>query len=93
GGNGDATQWYLGYSAQIGYETQPFSASAGLTGRANLSEEGLDYGERSIHQLGFAANAGLGNFRPGIHFRLPLDDDLKESLDFVFGINLGVQFK
>lgn len=86
------SQWLLGYSAQVGYETEPFSVNAGFTGRANLSEEG-NFGERSVHQLGLAANLGLGNVRPGIHFRMPLDQDTRDGLDYVVGINLGIQFE
>lgn len=89
GTKGGGSEWLLGYSAQIGYETEPFSMNAGITGRANLSEEG-NFGERSTHQLGLAANLGLGKVRPGIHFRLPLDQDTRESLNYVAGINLGI---
>lgn len=92
GTKGGDSEWLLGYSAQVGYETQPFSVNAGLTGRANLSGEG-DYGERSIHQLGLSANLGLGQFRPGVHFRMPLDKDTKEGLDYVVGVNLGIQLE
>jgi hypothetical protein len=91
--NEDATEWFLGYSAQAGYESERVSVLGGVTGRANISEGDLDFGERSIHQLGFNASVGLGNVRPGVHFRLPLDDDLKNSLDFVLGFNLGIQLK
>lgn len=87
--SGGGSQWLLGYSAQLGYEARTFSASAGLTGRANLSEEG-NFGERSTHQLGLAANLGLGKVRPGVHIRLPLDQDTRESLNYVAGINLGI---
>lgn len=92
GTKGGGSEWLLGYSAQVGYETQPFSLNAGLSGRANLSGEG-DYGERSIHQLGLSANLGLGQFRPGVHFRMPLDQDTREGLNYVVGINLGIQLE
>jgi hypothetical protein len=87
GGLGDSADLFAGYSAQAGYESERFSLLGGLTGRANLTEE--DAG--SVHQLGFNASLGLGNVRPGIHFRIPLDDELKESMDFVLGFNLGIQ--
>jgi hypothetical protein len=88
---GDDTELLIGYSAQAGYESEVVSVLGGVTGRVNITEENADFGERSVHQLGFNASLGLGKVRPGVHFRLPLDDDLKNSLDFVFGFNLGVQ--
>jgi hypothetical protein len=87
----DATELFIGYSAQLGYESEMVSIMGGFTGRANLTEEDADYGERSVHQLGFMASVGLGNVRPGIHLRLPLDEDLKDTFDFVLGFHLGVQ--
>jgi hypothetical protein len=88
---GEDTELLIGYSAQAGYETEAVSILGGVTGRVNMTEENADFGERSVHQIGFNASLGLGKARPGVHFRLPLDDDLKNSLDFVFGFNLGVQ--
>lgn len=89
----DGSELFIGYSAQAGYESEQVSILGGVTGRANMTEENADFGERSVHQLGFNASVGLGNVRPGIHFRLPLDDDLKDSMDFVMGFNLGIQLK
>lgn len=91
GDSDNTSDWFLGYSAQAGYETQRASVMAGVTGRANMSGDG-DFGERSLHQFGANASMGFGRIRPGLHFRFPLDDDLKESLDFVFGANLAIQF-
>jgi hypothetical protein len=89
----DGSDLFIGYSAQAGYESERVSVLGGVTGRANMTEENADFGERSLHQLGFNASVGLGNVRPGIHFRLPLDEDLKDFLDFVLGLNLGIQLK
>jgi len=90
-GGDDDTELFISYSAQTGYESERVSVLGGLTGRANMTEDNLSFSERSIHQLGFNASVGLGNVRPGLHFRIPLDDDLKESLDFVMGFNLGIR--
>jgi len=90
-GGGDA-EIILDYSAQVGYEGQQFSVMGGLTGRFVITEDG-DIGDRTVHQLGAAAALHLGKVRPGIHFRLPLDDDLSNFIDFVFGLHLGVHLK
>ncbi len=89
---GDDVELFISYSAQAGYESERFSVVGGVTGRALLTEEGGGFDERSVHQLGFNASVGLGKARPGVHFRLPLDENLKDTLDAVAGINLGVQF-
>ncbi len=88
----DDVELFIGYSAQAGYESEQFSILGGVSGRALLTEEGGNFGDRSVHQLGINASMGLGKVRPGVHFRLPLDEDLKEAIDSVLGVNLGVQF-
>jgi len=87
----DASELFIGYSAQLGYESEPVSVIGGFTGRASLTEEDVDYSERSVHQLGFAASFGLGTVRPGVHLRLPVDEDMKDTMDFVLGFHLGVR--
>jgi hypothetical protein len=89
----DDTELFLLYSMQAGYESEQVSIGGGFTGRWLLTEKDLTFGEQTFHQLAFAASAGLGNLRPGIQIRLPLDDDFKEVVDFVFGVNLGIQLK
>ncbi len=91
----DETEFFLDYSGQVGYEGKQFSLMGGLTGRLRLwvSEADLDIGERTFHQFGAAASVALGMVRPGIHFRIPLDDGLTDAIDFVFGLHLGVHLK
>ncbi len=100
---GDRTDLLLHYSVQIGYETKGIrlkgyeikrmNFKAGLTGAMIVTEGDMNFGERTFHQIGFAASIDSGNMRPGFYVRLPLDDDLKEDIDFVFGFHLSVQLK
>ncbi|HEX9654909.1 MAG TPA: hypothetical protein VGA99_14470, partial [bacterium] len=87
---GDKTDLLIDYSIQAGYEGTAVHLMSGLTGRFFASSDDGDFGERSVHQLGVSANLILGETRPGIHLRLPLDKDLREGIDFVFGLNLAV---
>ncbi|NIR47263.1 hypothetical protein GWO43_02195 [candidate division KSB1 bacterium] len=82
---------FLDYSAQVGYNGQRFGFLAGLTGRLFVSEDELDFSERTFHHLGIAANVAFDNVRPGIHLRLPLDEFITDRVDFIFGVNLAVQ--
>lgn len=86
------TELLLDYNAQVGYEGAQISLLGGFTGRLLVTESDLDLGERTFHQLGAAASLNLGVVHPGIHFRLPLDDDLKDDIDFVYGLHLGFHF-
>ncbi|MFQ5823225.1 MAG: hypothetical protein ACE5JB_04140 [bacterium] len=83
---------YTVFSGQLGHESEEFTIEGGLTGRLVVSGEG-NLGERTFLQLGIAASVGLGQVRPGVHFRLPIEDDLNEVIDFVLGFNLGFQIK
>lgn len=89
----DDTELLLDYSAQVGYVTQKVSVMGGLTGRLFATQTEGDFGERSVHQLGASATLISGQVQPGIHLRIPIDDDLDDILDFVFGLNLSVQLK
>ncbi|MCK6618946.1 MAG: hypothetical protein HUU32_13015 [Calditrichaceae bacterium] len=84
---------WLAYGFQAGYESQQVGFSIGFTGRLLATEEDLELGERTFHQLGLAADFGLGNVRPGVHLRLPLDEDLSDVIDMVFGVNLAIQLQ
>lgn len=90
---GDDVELFVDYSAQIGLEGRRVSLIGGITGRLLVTEEDLNFGERSFHHLGAALSLNLVKVRPGIHFRVPIDDDFAEVVDFIFGVNLGIQFQ
>jgi hypothetical protein len=89
----DKTELYLHYSAQLGYENAQFCFLAGITGKWWVTGEDMDFGERTFHQLGFEAGLKFGRIHPGIHLRLPLDEDLSDILDSVIGLNCSYQFE
>lgn len=90
-GDRDESEWFLLYSAQVGYESPQGDLVAGISGRWLLSGEDLDFGEATVHQLGLAAGVAWGTIQPGISLRVPLDEDLRDILDFVFGLTLGIR--
>jgi hypothetical protein len=83
---------FFDYSFQVGYLIRKVILTSGLTGRFFASGGFVDLSERFVHQFGLAASAELGSIRPGIHFRIPLDEDVLEAIDFVFGLNIGITF-
>jgi hypothetical protein len=84
------SELFLGYSGQLGYEGPMVSVSGGFSGLMIVTEEDLDVGERTLHQIGLALTGGGGRIRPGAQIRLPLDEDLNDLLDVVFGVSLTV---
>ena len=88
---GDKTEFWMHYSAQLGYEGELLNLLAGVTGRLWVTGEDLTLGERSFHQLGINAGVNLGRFRPGLHIRIPIDKDLSELIENVIGINCSIR--
>lgn len=90
--SGEDSELFLLLSGQAGFDGKRIFLGAGLTGRLVFTEKG-NFGRRTFLQLGANARLKLGRFRPGLHFRLPLEDDLKEVLEWVGGVSLGYHFK
>jgi hypothetical protein len=87
-GDRDESELFLLYSAQAGYESPEVNFLAGFSGRCLLSEEDIDIAERTFHHLGLAINLTFGSLRPGISLRIPIDEDMTDILDSVFGLSL-----
>lgn len=77
------------YAAQGWYEADRLDVGFGLTGRWLATEDG-SFGGNSFHQLGLTAIATLERVRPGVLLRVPIDDDLSTSYNYVFGLSLSV---
>ncbi len=91
-GERDKSEVGLNYGVQAWYAGKQVRVGGGLTGRAILTEEG-NFGERSVHQFGVNADLLLSQVRPGVYFRLPLDKDWSDFVNFVFGLKFDVRLK
>jgi hypothetical protein len=81
---------FLGYGGLVRYEGEQVRVGGGLTGRWNVTNDGADFGEASNHQLDLAADFLSGSVRPGIQIKLPLDSELTNTLDSVFGVSVTI---
>jgi len=85
------TEALFDYAGHAGYENATIQVLGGLTGRLLMTEEDLDFNERTVHQLGVFARYKASKVQPGLLFKVPVDDDFNDIIDFVFGLNVLVQ--
>jgi hypothetical protein len=88
----DAAELFLNYAAKVWYRTPQAELGTGLSGRTWVSEASSLTEDRFWHHFGLWASAHLGRVSPGVHFRLPLNQDVQEVVNFVVGVNAVVQF-
>lgn len=89
--DGGESELHATYGARLVRLGPDWTAMAGVTGRANLSAEGRDLEERTLHQFGAAVSLALGPLRPGAELRVPLDENLREAMDWVLGLTLQLE--
>lgn len=85
--------FFMDYGTHLGYEGEKASVIGGLTGRAILSVDGANIGERTLHQFDVGGSLRLGKLRPGMTLRFPLDSDLNDIIDLVVGVHLSVDLQ
>lgn len=85
------SELFARYTAQAGYDTRRLTVLGGFLSRTLLTEEDVDFGERSVHQVGVTARAKLDRVQPGLLVLLPVDDDLSGEVDYTLGVTLGVR--
>jgi hypothetical protein len=81
------------YILQTGYNHPRVNIILGLTGRSELSSEPRVGEKIHILQYGTTITFPVGNFRPGINFRIPGNKYTARRIDYVFGLNLAYSFK
>jgi hypothetical protein len=84
------TEWHLLYAGQLFWKGKHLSAMGGVSGRAWITESEGTFDERTWHQLVFMLNVLTPRVRPGIRFQIPLDEDLQDLLDLVWGVQIEV---
>ena len=89
----DRTEVFGLYGAQLWYGTGRVRVGAGFTGRVTFTEEGANLRERTVHHVGAALIGDLGDVRPGLHFKVPVDEDFGDFLNYVVGLSLSVPLR
>ena len=87
------SELFINYNVTFWFPFEKINLGTGFAGRLIATESDLDFGERTVHQLGFAGNYDFGSLKPGIHFRIPLDDDLTDLLNYVYGFNVTYEIE
>lgn len=83
-GNNDA-EFFALYGGKVWVESDGLNAGLGFSGRYWLSEENVDFGDRTLHELGIWADYDFGGVRPGIRIQFPLGE-LGNEVDQVVGL-------
>lgn len=86
---GDAEVYGL-YAIQFIYLGSGGEATLGVSGRILLTEDDLDFGQRSLHELDASVTLAGTKVRPGLQLRIPIDDDYQDFVDAVFGLQLTI---
>ena len=89
-GDDNNTELVVTYQALAGYDTGSGRFAGGITGVFLASDADGSFADNSFHQFTLQATSNFNQFRPGIFIRLPLDEDLSDLINFVFGLTLSV---
>lgn len=91
---GGGIEILLDYSLQGGYSVERITFTTGFSGRLFVSADRGNLSERTFHQFGVAGSMNFGRFQPGLFLRIPIDEDLSESIDidYVLGLSVGIAF-
>jgi len=76
------------YSFQIGYHGPLARVGGGMSGRALMTDNGGNLGDRTLNQLELHADFLSGSIRPGLDLRLPLGT-LSEFVPVALGASLS----
>ena len=89
---GNSVDVVLAYSLQPGYIGESFEILAGYSGRMNATVDVQNFSDRFLEQVGLSAAAHVAGFSPGVEFRLPVDKNLRQLIDYTYGFFLAVDF-
>jgi hypothetical protein len=88
-GDAGGTDGLLNASVLTGLDRPGFLLAAGVSGMGVLTGGG-SFEERTLLQAGVVGEARLGRMRPGALLVFPVDADLRQSIEMVLGLRLGV---
>jgi hypothetical protein len=87
--DGAETEALVHASVRAGVEAARFAVVGAVTSLTAITTDG-GLGDRTLFQGGLVAEARFGAVRPGVTVFVPLDDDLGNVIDLVYGLRLAV---
>ena len=89
----DDTEFLIDLNILGGYRTEKFDLNAGITTTTIISEDVNDFDDRILRQLVSTFTYTAGAWKPGLIFRIPLDEDnFGDSFDISIGVHVGYTF-
>jgi hypothetical protein len=90
-GEGDSdTETAIDYSVTGTYTSGNARFGGGFLGRWLASADEGSFGENSLNQLAVSADVLVGNVRPGLSVRVPLDEDYRDVVNSSVALTLQV---
>ncbi len=86
--NADDTEGFFIYGLQVGLVQPTFRLNMEFFGRYLATKEEGNFGQRSYHQLKISTYFGWGKIWPGVILKVPLDQDFRDILNSVFGVQV-----
>ncbi len=91
GTSDDAATDLIGrYGLQVWREGERFIWGLGATGRAQVTGSG-SFDDRTVHHAGGTFLLNFERAQPGLFIQVPLNSDVGDRVDWVFGITLSVR--
>ena len=87
----DGSELFLNYAAQLGFRTAKVYGLAGVSGFSIISESDLPGAARSQYAFSVMLALSHSRVKPGIVFKVPLDNDFEGLVDNVLGLFLNLE--
>lgn len=92
GDTADDVELYTDYGVRIGYQGAGIPGTLAFTGRMLVTDDDLNFADRTQHNLTGTLSLRNGVVRPGITLRTPLDPSVRDAVGAVLGVDLRVVF-
>jgi hypothetical protein len=88
----DSFEGFFDLSGAIGYRDELIDINGGITSTTIFTQETDSFSERLFWQAFATASFKIGQFEPGLIFRLPLTGEFNDLYSPMVGVHLGYRF-
>jgi hypothetical protein len=88
---GDA-EMYGDLATNIWYQTPRIRMMGAISGLVLITESNVDFSDRLLMTVGVAGDLKFGSWESGVHFQLPIDNNLTDRIKTIYGLHLSYLF-